>query len=372
MRKIIGNLKFKFLSLVVSSLTLVFFLPVLVDLGFTQPNSINIGSYSFDYGFPSRPLQVEPASLTSPRFVTQVGGVSFNATATPAEALSGNQVSLIYNSSREDGTRLQVKIRDQLYDSLLPDWQLIPIAKYADSEYSACVSLFGEDTNDSAYHIVYHPAFDNTLLGLRLMQADIMFFDLGEFWQLPALNGETILGEGESYSDSSTWTTAASEISEAFGGDYFQSWVLTDEGLGVNISVAENNEGGEYISLGNRPYYYFWKLDGSRVVPVSSLTERIRTALPFVQEYNTAVYGAAMNTMRFSALFRYVKQTNPDSWRSFLGQVSTLAPQPYVDTPTRWSFLDASIHPDEMIASKSEIWKDDAVPSMKFQALHSK
>lgn len=372
MRKITGNLKIRFLSLAVFSLALVFFLPVLVDFGFTQPNSISIGSYSFDYSFPSRPLRVESASLTSPQFVTQVGGVSFNATAAPIEALSGNAVLLLYNSAREDGNRLQVKIGNQLYDSLLPDWQLIPIAKYANSEYSACVSLFGENTNDSAYHIVYHPAFNNTLLGLRLMQADIMFFDLGEFWQLPALNGETILGEGESYPDSSAWTAAANKISEAFGSDYFRSWILTDEGLGINISVTENNQGGEYISLGNRPYYYFWKLDGSRVVPVSSLTERIRTTLPYVQEYNPAVYSAVVNTMRFSALFRYVKQTNPDSWRSFSDQVSTLTPRPYVDTPTRWSFLNASVHPDEMISSKSKIWKDNAVSVMEVQTLYSK
>jgi hypothetical protein len=74
---------------------------------------------------------------------------------------------------------------------------LIPIVNYANSDYNAVVSLFGEKTTEDTYDIVYHPAFENTLLGIRLLQADIIFFDLGETWQLPKLEGQTILGAGE-------------------------------------------------------------------------------------------------------------------------------------------------------------------------------
>src|SRR4051794_8170662 len=62
------------------------------------------------------------------------------------------------------------------------DWQLIPIARFPDGEQHACFTLFGklkdgietEARRDRGEKILnYHPAFEDTLLGLRLMQADI-------------------------------------------------------------------------------------------------------------------------------------------------------------------------------------------------------
>ena len=93
---------------------------------------------------------------------------------------------------------------------------------------------------------------------------------------------------------------------------------------------------GDDLRLGNRPYYYFWKREGSKVVPVISLTDRMKSKLSTFKQYNPAVFNAATQTMQFAALFRYVKRTNPDSWRSFLNKVATLDPQPHVRTPTRW------------------------------------
>ena len=84
------------------------------------------------------------------------------------------------------------------YSPFLPDWQLIPIAKYADdNEYNACVSLFGPKPTLSKYDIIYHKAFKNTLLGLRLFQMDILLKDLDSFWDIPQLGGQVILGTGE-------------------------------------------------------------------------------------------------------------------------------------------------------------------------------
>jgi len=55
----------------------------------------------------------------------------------------------------------------------------------------------GPNTSDTVYDIVYHEEFQNTLVGLRLLQADMLLFDLNETWQLPKFAGNVILGLGE-------------------------------------------------------------------------------------------------------------------------------------------------------------------------------
>ncbi|PSB27287.1 hypothetical protein [Stenomitos frigidus] len=296
--------------------------------------AVNIGRHSFDFGFSNKPLQVAmngAAGLSSPSFVSRVGGVAFEAVAAPEVSLKDGGVSLSYDAKQRDGSRLAVTIGSKTYNPNIPNWQLIPITNFADSQYTACVSLFGSESTREAYHIVYHPAFNDTLLGLRLMQADILFQDLGEFWKLPEVDGRVIRGQGEPQPSEQDWISAASEISKAFGKEKFQSWVLTDQGLNVSILTKSDD-----LSLSNRPYYYFWKREGSKVVPVTSLTDRMKSKLSTIEQYNPAVFNAATRTMQFAALFRYVKRTNPDSWRSFLNKVATLDPQPHVRTPTRW------------------------------------
>ena len=66
---------------------------------------------------------------------------------------------------------------------LIPDWQLIPIVRFADSPYFTCLTLSGS-LNDKRITetilknggriINYHQAFSNTLLGWRLLEMDIL------------------------------------------------------------------------------------------------------------------------------------------------------------------------------------------------------
>lgn len=84
-----------------------------------------------------------------------------------------------YNSNAANDFRLAVKINGQSYPIPLFDWELIPIIRYADSEYKATVSSFGttEDgkMDDENHLVAYHPSFVNTLVGLRLVQMDSIF-----------------------------------------------------------------------------------------------------------------------------------------------------------------------------------------------------
>nr|MBW4597544.1 hypothetical protein [Brasilonema angustatum HA4187-MV1] len=227
-------------------------------------------------GTPQPELQVKmigSEGLHSYVLVGKVGGIAFEAVAIPEKSLVNQKIELSYDSSQPDGKRLAVSIKGQIYHPVLPDWELVPIANYANSEYNAIVSLFGHNSDDNFslysfgrdpgknfYNITYHRAFNNTLLGVRLLQADTIFMNLNEFWQLPQLKNKTILGYGENQNSVSRqdWQQAAQEIDEVFKGENktFQSWLFTDVGVNVAFNTQGNN-----LNLSGSPYYYFWRSD---------------------------------------------------------------------------------------------------------------
>ena len=305
-----------------------------------QQNAWKLGPYELLVDRHSRPLQVTMSGargLRSSAFVGSVGGIAFEAAAGPAPSLKGKDLKLSYDKSQKDGNRLTISIGSQTFHPSLPDWILLPVSKYADSPYTACVSLFGERTTESAYDIVYHPAFQDTLMGLRLLQADILLMDVDKFWDLPRLRGKVILGLGESMPNKRGSQSAALEVRSVFKRQEFQSWILTDYGVPVIFSV---NRGA--FTLTGQPYYYFWKptyQKNSRepkITEVTSLTEGLKAKRGALSRLNPAVYGAVTKAMQFAALFKYVKRTKPANWTAFRRQLQGTTLRPAVKTPTTW------------------------------------
>ena len=72
------------------------------------------------------------------------------------------------------------------------------------------------------------------------------------------------------------------------------------------------------------------------VIEVSSLTDTIRNMDGVLASYNPAVHDAYQRMAQYSALFRYVKSTNPSNWGAFSGAVANITVQPTVITPTTW------------------------------------
>lgn len=336
--------------------------------------SWSLGPYNLLQGPPSPPLRVRMsrASLGSYAFVGRVGGVAFGAVATPDESIAGQAIRLSYDPKRPDGERLTVTVGDtsaaERLPQRLPDWQLTPIARYANSEFNACVSLFGESTTDESYEITYHEALQDTLLGVRILQADILFFDLSETWRLPSRGGRVVLGRGES-APAKLDLPNLLILQRALGRGSFQSWVLTDVDVPVVLSRS-----GDRVEISGSPYYYFWKSDFATyereynrlraraealraegrvrefnavaaqinaleptVHPVPAITEPLRKLQDALRTHNAPVYDAATRTMRYAALFRYVKQTSPGHWSSFLDSLAGVDVDPDVKTPTRWA-----------------------------------
>lgn len=288
-------------------------------------------------------------SLGSYPFVSGVGGVAFAGVAKPGPSLAAHEVRPAYDPSRPDGQRFAVEVAGDAHFQSAPDWILVPAAVYASSVYNACVSLFGPASSETHYDIVYHEAFENTLLGLRLLQADILFFDLNETWRLPRLDGKTVLGLGEAEPGSLDLASAI-RVSSGLGQERFQSWVLTDQDEPIGVDLV----GGELRFTG-LPYYHFWVSDLERyrrevdrlaalaraeaeagdvaahnrivrqinamepeVREVKGMTKRMRSLREAIRDYNPAVYDAAMLTMRYAAFFRYLKERQPEAWREFL------------------------------------------------------
>ena len=327
-----------------------------------------LGRYQMLHGFASAPLRVSmgAASLSRMSFLSAVGGVAFQGVARPTTEIGALSVTLDYDASQTDGYRLAVHVGDRVFHPYLPDWELKPIAYFAASPYHSVVSLFGPKTDRHNFHVVYHSAFQNTLVGMRLLQADMLLMDAGEFWQLPRLDGQLVLGNGEAAPSSRASSLAARSIDSIMATAEAQSWVLTDQGVPMTFGV----NGGKFVVSGT-PYYYFWKLDSryarqsdslrllalaalrrgdsvravsyleslERLRPAASglseLTETFRDRPYLLHDLNPAVYAVVTNTARYGAFFRYVRQQDHANWNAFLAQLRGVPVLPAVATPTQ-------------------------------------
>jgi len=326
-----------------------------------------IGYHQFHIGQASGDLEVNMnkwGGLTSASFLTQVGGLAFESIAVPEKNLVGKTIELHYDKHQRDDKRFSINIIDSktcspflpnwdififfddcsteigTYHLFLPDWQLVPIARYANSKFDAIVSLFGKNMTKNQYDIVYHPAFKDTLLGLRLLQMDILLMDMSSssFQKLPKFNNKTILGRGElnhvQASLNEQKRTARREIKRVIDETTYRSWVFTDSGIEVKFNIQ-----GSKLKLTGYPYHYFWKFQWATktVVPRNELIRKMQEKQDLLKTLNPIVYNATVNTMHFAAFFRHVKLNNNNGWKKFIQQLESVKIEPVIKTPTSWA-----------------------------------
>ncbi len=321
---------------------------------------------------PTDPLKVNMVSgvsLKSGKFLSGVGGIAFLTVAEPDSSIGYESIKIDYDSNNRDGVRLKVMIGDKSMSPYIPDWQLIPIAGYVNGKYNSCVSLLGENTDLVSFDVRYNESFKNTLLGIRLLQADIVLMDLASHWRPPVFGNREILGEGENISGKSVKIPEYSDIEKAMQSGFFDSWVLTDDSVKVIFNVVDNE-----FKITGTPYYYFWRYDyfglckellsgiisdnlvnddNSKVkmsddieekenktesmdiyvIGVDEVTAKLKYRYDLFEDYNPLVYSAVKNVMQYSAFFRYVKEKNPGNWDMFYKKCSSVHIQPDVKTP---------------------------------------
>ncbi|MDH5564733.1 MAG: hypothetical protein OEY91_14065 [Nitrospirota bacterium] len=255
---------------------------------------------------PNPPLKVRsagPSSLSSYNFVGKVGGVSFEQVATPAPDIAEKSLQLLYDSTSQDGSRLVITIGSDTFRPPIADWMLLPIAHFADSEFTAAISLFGDGPDTTHfYHIQYHPAFQNTLLGLRLLQADILLMDVARHKELPKRNGHVVLGFGEHGPTQNSHRDALIQTTGMLRQHSFTSWVLTDTDVPSSFFIQEGA-----FRIQNSPYYYFWRRDEDSV---NDYQDMVAVYNRRVGQYNQKVTGQKTRINTFNDLVRRFNANN--------------------------------------------------------------
>jgi len=262
------------------------FLSVIIILSlFSAVYSQNRGNFSFasppamviKQRVDFKPDIFLPDSEIAPSFFSQsvvssVGGISFGTAAKKDAALEIQSFTFGYKKDKPDGDRLEVVINGKPVAFRVYDWMLKPVAGFSESEFNSCFTYFGklqdkkmeETVIQNGGHVLnYHPAFQNTLLGWRLSDMDILI--LYDFTSdLPRVNNKVILGAGEAPPDVQANNYGAYEFSSYINkiekklGYSFQSYIITDISRDVTFSVLNDS-----LSISGTPYYYCWKYRNS-------------------------------------------------------------------------------------------------------------
>ncbi|MCC6939324.1 MAG: hypothetical protein IT226_13980 [Flavobacteriales bacterium] len=230
-----------------------------------------IGEFSF--GTPPAPplkgtVKMEDAELT-PAFPAGVGGISFDRSAIPAGGLQFTELKMHYRPEATDGERLVLTIDGQEVIADLPDWMLLPIARYANSDYYSCFTLFGK-LNDAQLQkdvlaaegrvLNYHPALVNTLLGMRLAYMDMLILYPSFTTDLPKKDGAYLLGAGEIAPVERDAVHAYSLLGNSINRIQLEaqaihrSYIISDHERRIEFDLADG-----HLRLTGEPYFYCWR-----------------------------------------------------------------------------------------------------------------
>jgi len=200
--------------------------------------------------FPGKTARIITANaqIGNYAFHSNVGGISFQAMASPAENLKDESVSLDFADNR-----MVIQIGANTFYPDLPYWQLAPIVNFTNSPYTVAFSELGNTTGNKEAQCKFHPAFLDNLLGLRLFQSDLLN-QTDVLWDLPIdAQRNYILASSEQpftpVRDSTLHRTIYEKLTK---GNPFTSYVLTDKDVNY---VFDTDESG--FKLTGKPYYYF-------------------------------------------------------------------------------------------------------------------
>jgi len=269
---------------------------------------------------------------------SKVQGVIFQETAKPEGNAVGKTVAIAYNPARADGQRLRLTIGGKAVTAELYDWEIIPIARFVNSGYTACVTLNDKAITDDEKRLErtnnimwanFHPDLANTLIGLNLFLADAMLVNpfLMQFadevfdTQIP---GYQIPRQNE-------WNTG--EIINLYVHESWFSYIYTDYGKKITYSV-ENNR----IVFNGTPSYCFLEdicKYCDSVIEAEELNKLFIDKHSDIYDINPTVYRTAERTAQWAAFFRMVKEDYPQVWQRFMGQIDGIT-LPEVETPRYW------------------------------------
>lgn len=350
------------------------------DLKFVLPSAgMRMAARTFD-------MRMATTGITSDMFRT-IGGVAFIQTAVPTFEIDALELSCDVA-----GNSASVAINDTVYELPLEVWQLQSIVNFADASGNAAVTLYGDEESP----IKYHEAFVDNLMGLRLLQVDLMLSKHimnSEMGLFPAIYGDYIFSpkEHKKYNDGVYTMQDVKVVYDHFVDiGRINSYIMTHEEfwMSVHYSVRRKsyekisrvffesyvfpklsillpkyepslnkdtvdaqpntyiytdyaqpinfNSIGQNIVFDGAPYYLFANSsnDGSEAKIDYMWTFVCKSMSDWIFLINPIVYDSAIKCCQWSAFFRYVKANYPDEWRSFKADVQRLKyDAPEVVTP---------------------------------------
>lgn len=259
----------------------------------------------------NRALHVKVAKTgITPKVVSKVGGVAFVQTAEPDNKV--NSLSLGVDFHKNSAYTI---INDTMCYIPLEVWELQSIVNYANDTDNAAVTLFGSDS----VRIKYHNAFLDNLMGLRILQTDLIFTSFlngSDKGKLPAYSdGQYIMSPKEEskykmwsdidfdYFDKTYEDHAYVLYQDALFymdsiGEYYDTYIYTDYDQPIRFSISN----GELKFVG-LPYYRFSKRDP---ILVDTL-EMYHVLKEYVVRYN----GLREKYNKYSFSHYFTKNNNP-------------------------------------------------------------
>ncbi len=262
--------------------------------------------------------------LSQANNLSLTGGAMMVSTAKPHPSLANVPLRLEYDASQVDGRRLNVIAGTQRSVFSLYDWELQPLAKFVDAGHHGAVSIHMLGRQEK---VSLDAAFEQTLLGLRFIQADLMprGIILSQEY-LPQDERGTILGPGEFERLSADHEVASSVreleplMARTRNGASFS--VLTDAKVQFMFEIV-----GKELVITGAPYFFFWEpaTKGNQVVPKKTLNDDLKRAWPKIKQANPIVIESMERSFRTVAFFRFQKKNSPENWNGFLRQLKSIS-----------------------------------------------
>lgn len=220
------------------------------DITFVKPSP--------DMTMASRSLRMRLSTEKIPSdFYTKVGGVAFIQTATPTFDIKSLKLNcnLVENNAN-------VVINGHTYQIPLEVWQLQPIVEFVDDHNNAAITIYGDEDS----RIKMHEAFLDKLIGLRLLQTDLLpiigmhnqykypVYDDGEYIMTPQEKQTYHDLHVQGLADYSEWVDAHKDWVNAYNNIYDSVSNILGNILGVELPAEINSnkmldkEGIEAIS----------------------------------------------------------------------------------------------------------------------------
>jgi hypothetical protein len=285
-----------------------------------------------------------------------------------------------YDSLAPDGQRVIVTLvqtEGRPIDIRMPawDWEVVPLARFVGSATDSAFSFFGElpegakRTLANSSVVSYHPALQNTLMGLRLMQLDLFLFQPPFTGYFTDAAGSAILGAGERIvfgNDVSPTDPVAlkrlraiveSRVDTAMGflledckkspsrtclesDQPFASYIVGDMISPVSFTVQNGS-----LAFRDRGVCWDFSREADPGERASPSLPGIRLLRPLSETFcdkvvsewqgiHPLVYRAARRAMRFSALLRHHKAQDSVGYGSFVQSMRGTTLKPSVSTPT--------------------------------------